>query len=248
MATLECDHETVAGVTLVTCRLTSDAPRRVTVEPIHDDPVWPPRRQGVPEQGWHDDGWTGIVAADGVRALGYATPAEPEGDPVHITATEPPPDDGSVTARDVVRALGDPTPTRDAVEPVDATDRAEPDDGDTRTTEPSTSVELADPSGQATGSGGDAARESRSDTSPPATDLDAIETRLWTARDLADVSTVAEASDAVERAGGIQAVRDLAAQLAEDRAHLATVEERAARLAAEAEAVSVPVDSLERVV
>jgi len=244
MPTLECDHETVAGVTLVTCRLTSDATSRVTVEPTHDDPIWPPRRQGVPEQGWEDDRWIGLVPADGVRALGYATPADPDGAPARIAATEPPADDEAVTARDVIRSLGDPAPTRDAVPPTDAETRsvseetgANPGDDTGTDTFDVASSDLATPR-----NGG------RPDTSTNTTDLDAIETRLWTARDLADVSTVAEASAAVERAGGIGAVRDLADQLADDRARLASVEERASRLAAEAEAVSVPVDSLERVV
>jgi len=237
MPTLECDHETVAGVTLVTCRLTSDATSRVTVEPTHDDPVWPPRRQGVPEQGWEDDRWIGLVPADGVRALGYATPADPDGAPARIAATEPPADDEAVTARDVIRSLGDPAPTRDAVPPTDAETRSDPDEAGTDLFDDVTGSDL--PPTQDAG---------RPNTSTATTDLDAIETRLWTARDLADVSTVAEASAAVERAGGIGAVRDLAEQLAEDRARLASVEERASRLAAEAEAVSVPVDSLERVV
>jgi len=245
MPTLECDHETVAGVTLVTCRLTTDATSRVTVEPTHDDPIWPPRRQGVPEQGWEDDRWIGLVPADGVRALGYATPADTDGAPARIAATEPPADDEAVTARDVIRSLGDPAPTRDAVPPAEAAIRPDPDDA--------TPTRSDDPTGDdATGSALAASRNSgRPETSTDTTDttdLDAIETRLWTARDLADVSTVAEASAAVERAGGIGAVRDLADQLADDRARLANVEERASRLAAEAEAVSVPVDSLERVV
>jgi len=242
MPTLECDHETVSGVTLVTCRLTSDATSRVTVEPTHGGPVWPPRRQGVPEQGWEDDRWSGLVPADGVRALGYATPADADGDLARIAATEPPADDEAVTARDVVRSLGDPAPTRDAVPPADAGTRLGPDDAGPTRSDDATGDD-------ATGSAFAASRNcGRPEASMDGTDLDAIETRLWTARDLADVSTVAEASAAVERAGGIGAVRDLAEQLADDRARLASVEERASRLAAEAEAVSVPVDSLERVV
>jgi len=249
MATLECDHETVAGVTLVTCRLTSDVARQVTLEPTHDEPIWPPRRQSVPESGWHDDGWTGVVPADGIRALGYATPADPADPLARVAATEPPPDDPSISARDVVRSLGDPRPTRDAVPPTDAPDRSVADEGGVDSDDSTASVAVApsedaepgrtptrtDPSTVASGGG-----------SPSSTDLDAIETRLWTARDLADVSTVAEARAAVERAGGLPAVRDLAAQLDEDREHLATVEERAARLAADADAVSIPVASLER--
>jgi hypothetical protein len=243
MATLECDHETVSGVTLVECRLTSEAPACVTIEPTHDGPIWPPRRHGVPAAGWDDDGWTGHVPDDGVRALGYATPSEPDEPPVRIAETAPPDGDDPVSAQDVIRSLGDPTPTRDAVPPADvqfpdaedpaeeghadeAADEDDPDEHDAATAEPADGP--VDPS--------------------LATDLDAIETRLWTARDLASVSSVEEARAAVDRAGGLGAVRSLATQLEADRERLTALAERIDRLADEADAVAVPVGSLERLV
>jgi hypothetical protein len=83
------------------------------------DPVWPPRRQGVPEAGWHEDGVTLTVPAGGTRGVGFATPAAPD-EPV-LTVVETVAVDGSdeecrePTPEHVVRALGDPTPPADAV-------------------------------------------------------------------------------------------------------------------------------------
>lgn len=74
MVRIDCEHERIDGTTLVTCRLATDARVRVTVEPTHDGPVWPPRRQGVPAPGWDEGAWTGVVRADAPRGLGYATP------------------------------------------------------------------------------------------------------------------------------------------------------------------------------
>lgn len=243
MATIECDHETVAGVTLVACRLASDVRRRVTVEPTHDGPIWPPRRQGVPAAGWTDGSWTGEVPADGRRALGYATPTDPADPPARIVATESPTDE-AVTAREAIRSLGDPRPTRDAVPP--ATDRPASARSDATaggetpaTTRPSASVEDAEAEGPATDGSGAATA---------AADLDAIETRLWTAADLAAVSTVEEASAAVERAGGMDAVRSLSTRLEADRERLADLASRTDRLLDEVESVDVPLDSLERLV
>lgn len=79
MVRIECDSERIDGVRLVTCRLATDARVRVTVEPAHDGPVWPPRRQGVPAPGWDDGAWTGVVHADAPRGLGYATPTAVDG-------------------------------------------------------------------------------------------------------------------------------------------------------------------------
>ncbi len=248
MATLECDAETVAGVTLVACTLTSDAPARVSIEPTHDGPLWPPRRHGVPESGWDDDGWTGHVPETGVRALGYATPTRPTDQPVRIAETAPPEADGDVSARDVIRSLGDPTPTRDAVTPTATPDADSAETASTDHDPPAASA--GDPEQPAEGSA-DRPRSEPADgpTEPSiATDLDAIETRLWTARDLASVSSVEEARAAVDRAGGLEAVRSLAAQLEADRERLGALADRTDRLADEAATVDLPVGSLERLV
>jgi hypothetical protein len=117
------------GVTFVSVRVHNDGvARRVCVESRLDGPVWPPRREGVPEAGWTDEGFEGVVGGGETRAMGFATPAEPADPPVTITGTERADGDCDdagphhadvpavdATAASVVRALGDPVVPRDAV-------------------------------------------------------------------------------------------------------------------------------------
>lgn len=226
MASLECRHVSTDGIALVGVRLRTDAPARVTIEPTHEDPVWPPRRQGVPEAGWDDGRWSGVVDPGHGRALGYATPADVGERPVRIVETEPADagDGEPVTARDVVRALGDHSPARDAVAP--------PDARDDRETDPAT--------GGPNGAGAVAA------DSPGVPDLAAIERRLELADALTDVDSADEARAAIEAAGGMAAVRTLPARLDSDRAALGRLRDRAARLADRAGRVDVPVGALAR--
>jgi len=225
MARLDCTTETVAGVTLVSLHLESDAPERVTVERTHEAPIWPPRRQGVPERGWDADGWTGVVRPDDPRSLGYATPTAPPEPPVHVTETEPDPATTETPdPRDVLRSLGDPRPPRDAVEP---------------------SVETASPGADGDPDSGDAVDPAAQSRDGPA--LDAIAARLDRAEELARISSVEEAGRLVDDAGGIEAVRELVAQLERDRAALADLHERTTRLRDRA-TVEVPVDDLARLV
>jgi hypothetical protein len=83
------------------------------------DPVWPPRRQGVPAAGWHEDGVTFTVPAGRTRGVGFATPAAPDGPVLTVAETEPvaggDEERPAPTPEHVVRALGDPTPPADAV-------------------------------------------------------------------------------------------------------------------------------------
>ncbi|POG56798.1 DUF7857 domain-containing protein [Haloferax marisrubri] len=67
------------GVALVSVRVDNDAPvaRRVRLRNRLDGPVLPPRRAGVPEPGWDDDGFEGVVPAGSTVALGYAVPLSP---------------------------------------------------------------------------------------------------------------------------------------------------------------------------
>ncbi|RDZ66031.1 hypothetical protein C5B90_06705 [Haloferax sp. Atlit-12N] len=62
------------GVALVSVRVHNDAPvdRRVRLRNRLDGSVLPPRRAGVPEAGWDDDGFEGVVPAGSTVALGYA--------------------------------------------------------------------------------------------------------------------------------------------------------------------------------
>jgi len=74
--------------------------------------------------------------------------------------------------------------------------------------------------------------------------LDGVERRLGVAEELAAVETAAEARAAVTDAGGIEAVRELCAQLDDDREGLAQLE--AAELDRRLAAVDIPLSALER--
>jgi hypothetical protein len=65
-------------VELVVANPTATA-RRVRVADRLDGPVWPPRREGVPEAGWDDGGFEGVVAPGERRPLGYASPVSGDG-------------------------------------------------------------------------------------------------------------------------------------------------------------------------
>ncbi|PSP78774.1 hypothetical protein BRC81_07050 [Halobacteriales archaeon QS_1_68_20] len=92
-------HE-VGDVTLVDAVVESSAPtpRRVRIESTLEGPVWPPRRDGLPERGWNGDAFEGVVPADGRLALGFASPAEPTEPPVFVVDQErADPDDARAT-------------------------------------------------------------------------------------------------------------------------------------------------------
>lgn len=76
---------------LVRCRVRNDdaAPRRVRVESEFDAPVLPPRRAGVPADGWDASGVTLRMGPGERRGFGFATPAPPVGPPVEVVAVEP---------------------------------------------------------------------------------------------------------------------------------------------------------------
>ncbi|WP_254536500.1 DUF7857 domain-containing protein [Halomarina litorea] len=215
-------------VTLVSVVLRSERPRRVRVRPTRGGPVWPPRSDGVPVEGWDDGTFEGVV--DGRRALGFATPARDgtTAGPVDVTwlgpadptpAFERHPDVPPVAATPagVVQALGDPAPPRDAVPNArDAPDGA---------------------TGETTRTVGDPA--------PEEIDLAAVERRVELAEALAAAGSLAEATEAVERAGGLAGVHALSRALDVDGERL----ERAGHdaLADRVRAVSVPVGTLERI-
>lgn len=131
MLNLDCSVHEVDGVTLVEAVIESSAPtaRQVRIESTLSGPIWPPRRNGVPELGWDDDGFEGIVEEGERLALGFASPAPPVEPPVfvvdHERADEPPADSKQQTTLDVsipdhspegiVRVLGSPKPPRDVV-------------------------------------------------------------------------------------------------------------------------------------
>jgi hypothetical protein len=132
------------------------------------------------------------------------------------------------TVPGVRRALGDPRPPRDAVPPV---------------TPSLTSSE----------------RRDASHDPPPATDRGApapgsevrpylvcAERRIETGEALAAAATLDAATEAVERAGGLDAVRALPRSIERDAERLARLGRRAEMLRERAEHVTVPVETMER--
>ncbi|GAA0648968.1 DUF7857 domain-containing protein [Salarchaeum japonicum] len=115
---MEYDARTTesGGVTLVAVLVENDAARErgVRVTNLLDGPVWPPRTNGVPDEGWSESGYEGVLAPGERRGVGYATPAPPGPTPVRVESIERQPSSGAL---DPVRDLSDPRPPRDAVEP-----------------------------------------------------------------------------------------------------------------------------------
>ncbi|WP_396610933.1 hypothetical protein ACH9L7_11990 [Haloferax sp. S1W] len=64
------------AVALVTVRFdnTTSVDQRVRLRNRLDGPVLPPHRSGVPEDGWDETGFEGVVPADSTLSLGYACP------------------------------------------------------------------------------------------------------------------------------------------------------------------------------
>lgn len=251
MATLQSHCRTAGGVTLVELCVTATRPRRVRVENRLEGAVWPPRCDGVPEPGWDEDGFEGRVAPEEPLVLGYASPADPAGPPARI-AEEREPADREPTPQAVVKALGRREPPRDAM-PASGSggadgaaesggpcpDRAAESDGSC----PDLAPDPDTGSPAQPGSGTEAETDD-----PPGTPFDAwfaaVEQRLEAAEDLAAAGSVEEAESAVDRTGGIAAVRRLQEQLQADRAALAHLDRRCSRARERAEAVDVPVEAL----
>jgi hypothetical protein len=223
MASLRTQTSCVGDTTLVELLVCTDAPARGRVENCLDGPVWPPRRQGVPEAGWDEDGFEGTVPAGERLVLGYASPADPAEPPVRLSSSateagqsDPAERPGQVSPREVIRTLGDPTPPRDAVP-------AGEEGGD------ETSV----------GDGNESPKRAGEAVRPGAAVedwLDGVRDRVEAAEGLASVSSVEEATEAVA----------LRARLDEDRTRLERVAADSESLAARIERVEVPVETLQR--
>lgn len=102
----------VGGVTFVSATVTNEGERRRVRVAAGVEPVWPPRRHGVPRAGWDDDGFEGVVSREETLVLGFATPAR-AANPVEVAWTEPA--GGEREDEQPVATLGDPRPPRDAV-------------------------------------------------------------------------------------------------------------------------------------
>ena len=88
MPTLEVEAVRSDGVTFVELLVAAERPHRVRVESRLDAPVWPPRSNGRPVDGWDDAGVTATVE-EGRTAFGFATPAEPVEQAAEIIRAEP---------------------------------------------------------------------------------------------------------------------------------------------------------------
>ncbi len=250
MATLDWHATSHGGVTLVRLLVTSEATERVRVTNCLDGPVWPPRRQGVPEEGWDEEGFEGVVEADGRLVLGYATPAEPCEPPARLTSPSGE-RAGAVTAREVVRTLGDPAPPRDAVSPVDDSGSEDVSGTDTgcHSTAPGPTGRLEQWEwGPEESDESEKESDESAGVDPEAVTawLDDVETRLGEAERLAEVTSVEEATETLAAIGGREGIAHLQTSLDADRERIKGVGDRCEALAARLEAVEVPVETLER--
>ncbi|WP_435096466.1 hypothetical protein [Halorubrum sp. N11] len=262
---LTWDIDREGDASLVRCRVCNDAavPRRVRIESRLDAPVLPPRRGGVPEDGWDESGVTLRLDAGERRAIGFAarsSPAEPPVEIADIAAVDPTagsegsesptaaalrrledhrPPEAAVTGGAGGSAGSDGLGGSDGVPDADASDTENPD---------------ADASGEVTRT--DAAK---SDTDGPALSstgtegwtetveqqLDAVEARIDRAERLTDAD-LATATAAVAEADGVEEFSGLDERVAADAKRLRALSERASTLAARAEATDAPIEALER--
>jgi hypothetical protein len=218
----EWSLESLRGVALVTVQLRNPTAvdRRVRVTNRLDGPLLPPRRRGVPEPGWDDEGFEGVVPAEGRRALGYACPADPTTPPIEVV------DEGrdeaarSRTER-ALRELGDPRPPADAVT------------SGTGTPLPRSDADEAD---------ADSTPGPRTDADPVDDWLATVERRIERGERLTDAS-VTTATTALD--GDVDAAT-VDERIAADARALRAFADRADALAERAAAVDVPVAALRR--
>ncbi|WP_324665100.1 DUF7857 domain-containing protein [Haloarcula sediminis] len=261
MVTFDCSASHHDGVTLVTVYLRGLAvPTRVTVRNCLDGPVWPPRTEGVPEAGWTEAGFSGVLAP-GSHAFGYATPARPEGPPAELADAVAVPEADPAGERsdrpvDVVRELGDPSPPADAVPTAEQSGSPDTAPGAGAGSQPaSDSGRAPDPASGAAGDDGGPGDYGALSRSSDACDghtaqlpasvgpwLAEMERRTDRAVALADAETLPEATTAVRETGGLTEVRALAD--AGDEAQLRLVARRARRLADRRAEATIPVETL----
>ncbi|GCF13661.1 hypothetical protein Harman_15960 [Haloarcula mannanilytica] len=256
MVTFDCRAKRVDGVTLVTATVGDiAAPTRITVRNCLDGPLWPPRQQGVPEAGWSEEGFEGVVGP-GTHALGYATPAPPADQPAELVGAEPASEDAPADERldsedAVVRELGDPAPPADAVpagEPGEAAaaEGRQPDipsvEGGDRQADRQPAV--VQPSGRSRAASG-----RRSEQQLPAAVsqwLDTVARRVDRAERLDGADSLSAATAAVRAADGLSGVRAVATRGAADERMLRALARRAEQLADRRAAATVPTETLSR--
>ncbi|WP_136589802.1 DUF7857 domain-containing protein [Salinigranum halophilum] len=260
LLTVEWHVSRAAGATLVTVRVhnTHAAPREVRLENRLDGPVRPPRRHGVAEAGWDDDGVTRRVPGGASVSLGYACHAPPETPPVAVDDRPVGDSDDASPVDRALRSLGDHAPPR-AVVLSQSVDEVDPSGDRPSTASPGDSVDTGDRSARrstetsprsvderaAESNGQATARGSGTSDSPEhsvptvvAAWFRAVEARLETADRLA--GTVPEATPVVAAVGGRAGIDVLETTLEADAAALARVAARADDLAARIDATDVP--------
>lgn len=245
MATLDWECTRSGEVTLVELTVDSEFDQHVRIE-SELTPVWPPRRQGVPQTGWTGNTFDGHVSRDETLVFGYASPAEPVEPPAAIVATESPAKETSVGLREIVHTLGEPSPPRDTLKnPPSPSETPETSNAPSETPVTPTASQsgIADtPSGES-----GIAEMPTSETEPTAW-FDAVEGRVATTERLAQTADAEDVRDAVADVGGIQNVRALQAQLDADRRQLAELQQRTETLSERLAAVELPLATLERIV
>jgi len=252
MVSFDCRAERVDGVTLVTATVGDIAePTRITVRNCLDGPLWPPRRQGVPEAGWTEDGFEGVVGP-GVHALGYAAPAAPGDQPAELVSSEPADstaaDERFDSADAVIRELGDPSPPADAVptpEPAQAADSLSRRSGLSAVeqgTEPRRPADQS-PAESRIRSGQRSAQQLPDTVSQW---LETVARRVDRAEQLAEADSLSAATAAVRAADGLTGVRWVAARGDADEQMLRALARRAEQLADRRAAATVPTETLSR--
>lgn len=272
MVDLETATHRAGDVTLVECRLESDGPRRVRVVNRLAGPVWPPRRRGVPAEGWDGDGVT--VTVEGRVGVGYATPAPPADPPAAITAVEDPAStvdragddarfeaavDVTATRAGVVRELSDPRPPSDAIPAPDAAPgRDRETSGATGVGDPRDDEHPEDGHRSANGvppADARVAAEGRTPADGDASDaagvtvddwLSGVERRIERLEAVDAATTLPEATAAVAAAGGLDGVESLAGSVATDADRLDRLARRARALAGRATAADPDLATLRR--
>jgi len=237
MVSLTCSTRATGGVTLVHARLDgAGVTHRVRLANRLDGPVWPPRREGVPEAGWHGDRFETVVPADGTVAVGYASPAPPTESPLEIVerdactgndGRDEPRRDDTVTPSGVLRDLGDPSPPRDAV-PIPVTG-------------------ATDPAGAPNGPAPTPPPEPAEIPEAVSAWLDDVAARVDAAERLAAAESVPAATGALREIGSLDDAETLVRRVADDAEALAAVADRTAALADRADETDVPLETLERI-
>ncbi|KAA9399367.1 hypothetical protein Har1130_14400 [Haloarcula sp. CBA1130] len=253
MVTFDCRAERVDGVTLVTATVGDIAePTRITVRNCLDGPLWPPRKQGVPEAGWSEDRFEGIVES-GTSALGYATPAPPSDHPAELVSAEPVPDHTTADERldsadAVLRELGDPSPPVDAVPTAESVQAAETANAGPPDLSPEQVIEPRPAMGQPLVESKAASGQRPDQQLPDAVSqwLATVARRADRAERLAQADSLSAATAAVRAAEGLSGVRTVAARGDTDEQMLRALAQRAERLADRRAAATVPTEALSR--